>query len=200
MKNKHLHRALTLLFAGMMSTSFIAGALTANAAPAGNASTPTAQQESIRELNNDLFDSKELTKQYLDDSVAYQLPETVKNDDVISIIVKMNTSENLLDAYEATNSQDTLAEYLPTRKARRVASSIESDRSAFIKKLNAASISYTLGVSYDVLFSGFEINILPTLDCARRRTQFPVPLLYPFQKFFKFSCKERPDGSLPPFG
>ena len=50
------------------------------------------------------------------------------------------------------------------------------------------------------ILSGFKINILPTLDCARSRTQFPVHLLYPFQKFFKFSCKERPDGSLPPFG
>ena len=50
------------------------------------------------------------------------------------------------------------------------------------------------------LFCIGKVNVLPVLTDARSRTQFPVHLLYPFQKFLKFSCKERPDGSLHPFG
>ena len=50
------------------------------------------------------------------------------------------------------------------------------------------------------LFCIGKVNVLPVLTDARSRTQFPVHLLYPFQIFLKFSCKERPDGSLHPFG
>jgi hypothetical protein len=43
------------------------------------------------------------------------------------------------------------------------------------------------------------VNFRPCGCAVKRCTQFPVHLLFSFRKFCKFSCKERPHGSLPAF-
>ena len=96
------------------------------------------------------------TENLIDNSVMYKLPDTVDPEDEISIIIKSHAS-TLLDAYDKSGSSLSFTEYVLTEDAEGVRKDILAESSALRKKLDG--ISYTLGESYNVVMSGFEITI-----------------------------------------
>ena len=96
------------------------------------------------------------TENLLNESVMYKLPDTIDVEDEISIIIKTQ-SATLLDAYDKSGSKLSFTEYVLTDEAEGVRKEILAESNALRDKLNG--ISYTLGESYNVVMSGFEITI-----------------------------------------
>ena len=96
------------------------------------------------------------TENLLNESVMYKLPDSVKVSDDISIIVQMKDAA-LLDAYDASGSDLSFAEYVLTDEAEEVRQSIVSASESLKARLDG--INYTEGENYNVVMSGFEIII-----------------------------------------
>ena len=96
------------------------------------------------------------TENLLNESVMYKLPDTVKPEDDISVIIK-SASPTLLDAYDKSGSTLSFTEYVLTTDAEKVRENIISESTALREKLDG--IEYRLGESYNVVMSGFEIVI-----------------------------------------
>ena len=96
---------------------------------------------------------------YLNNSVAFKLPDTVKDDDKISVIITVDVA-NLMDAYEAGDKTMSFTEYaLNSKEAADIDAQIAAERGKVLAKLDDQKISYTTGDSYNTLLSGFEITI-----------------------------------------
>lgn len=95
---------------------------------------------------------------YLDSSVMYRLPDTVKGDDIISVIVKMNTP-TLLDAYDLGDRTMSFTQYAMSDEAKTVQGDIRSLANGYLAELDAMEISYQTGATYSAIMSGFEILI-----------------------------------------
>lgn len=98
------------------------------------------------------------TEAYFNSDVVYKLPETVSQNDNISVIVSMKT-ETVMDAYEASGSRKTLSEYVNSNEGRKKASQISSKSDVLINKLKKSGVNYVLGERYDTVLSGFEVTI-----------------------------------------
>ena len=96
---------------------------------------------------------------YLDSSVLFELPSTVKDDDQISVIITVDVA-NLMDAYEAGDKTMSFKEYaLYSEEAASIDSQIAAERDKVLALLDEQQIDYTTGDSYNTLLSGFEITI-----------------------------------------
>ena len=107
------------------------------------------------ELNNNI---KVETEQYYDGTKIMKLPSTVKDSDIISVIVK-SEAECLYDAYKESGSKLSFSEYLATDDAKPVKEAIAKENANLKSVLDEKGISYTVGVNYDTILSGFEILI-----------------------------------------
>ncbi|MBR2024691.1 MAG: S8 family serine peptidase, partial [Clostridia bacterium] len=107
------------------------------------------------ELNNNI---KVNTEEYYDGTKIMKLPSTVKDDDVISVIVK-SEAECLYDAYKASDSKLSFSEYIATDDAKIVKDSIAKENQNLKDILNEKGIGYSVGVNYDTILSGFEILV-----------------------------------------
>ena len=97
------------------------------------------------------------TKNYLDSSVAYQLPEGVKDTDELSLIVEMST-ESLLDAYDKSGSKLTFTDFYKTEEAAALRAELALEVARMTAKLDKAGIPYEIGQEYDTVIAGFEIT------------------------------------------
>ena len=97
-------------------------------------------------------------EQYFDKNVVQQLPETVSDNQVISVIVQLD-GESVMDGFQAQTKVDTVSEYVTTSEAKLRASQIKKEQNSWIYDLNKSGISYTLGERYDTVLNGFEIEI-----------------------------------------
>ncbi len=97
-------------------------------------------------------------KQYLDSSVAFRLPEAVKDDQEISVIIVMD-NDAIADAYEKSDKSMTLAEFALSEEAAAIRSEVNAQKNALTAKLDKENIAYSVGLSYDTVISGFEIVI-----------------------------------------
>ena len=97
--------------------------------------------------------------QYLNSDVMYQLPEGVGEDEEISIIV--TTGEIcLMDAYEGTARTMSFGQFVQSSdEAEAVRARISSRNAELLARLDELEVSYTTGVEFDTLMSGFEILI-----------------------------------------
>ena len=96
---------------------------------------------------------------YLNNSVAFKLPDTVKDDDKISVIITVDVA-NLMDAYEAGDKTMSFREYaLFSKDAADIDAQIAAEKNKVLAKLDDQKIAYTTGDSYNTLLSGFEITI-----------------------------------------
>ncbi len=109
---------------------------------------------SISQLNNININ----TEDYYDGTVIQKLPSSVKEDDEISVIIEMPTI-TLMDAYDASKTKVSFAEYTKTASATEVRKAISDNAKKLQDKLTAAGVSYTLGQSYDTVMAGFEVII-----------------------------------------
>ena len=96
--------------------------------------------------------------QYLNSSVMYKLPDTVKDTDDISVIIQVK-KQSLLDAYEAGDRKIPFTEYVLTTEAGVVKSAILSEKKEILTSLDQANISYELGADYKAILGGFEVVI-----------------------------------------
>ena len=99
-------------------------------------------------------------QEYLNKSVMFQLPETIRDDEQISVIITVDEA-NLMDAYEATDKTMSFKDYaLDSQDAAELRDGIAAQKAKVLAQLDRQNISYTLGRDYDTLLSGFEIEIL----------------------------------------
>ncbi|MBQ8000836.1 MAG: leucine-rich repeat protein [Ruminococcus sp.] len=97
--------------------------------------------------------------QYLNDKVAFKLPDTVKDSDEISVIVTLDTV-SIMDAYEGTDKTMSLSEYAGVSDdAVNTRADIAAKKAQFLSLLDSQNISYTTGEDYSTILSGFELLI-----------------------------------------
>ncbi len=97
-------------------------------------------------------------EQYLNSSVMYKLPETVKDTDKVSVIVQTNKI-SLLDAYEKTDMKVSFPEYVSCDEAEEVVGAILSEKSDILAGLDESGVDYAPGADYKAIFGGFELEI-----------------------------------------
>ncbi len=105
-----------------------------------------------KELNTGLFN-------YLDNSVVFKLPETIKDTDTISLIVQMKDEESVLDVYEKSLTNLSFSEFTNSDQAVSIRKDIAKEKERLISVLNNSGIDYSTGKNYSELISGFEIII-----------------------------------------
>ncbi len=106
-----------------------------------------------------LFDGKvanDISKYFSNAIVA--LPDTVKDDQIISLIVEVD-AESLLDAYEDSDKTMSISEFALSDEAAALRENISAESAALIEKLEKSGISYELGINYDTVIAGFELLI-----------------------------------------
>ena len=111
--------------------------------------------DSISKLNTAIETNRE---DYYDPNVIYQLPETVEENQEISVIVSMDT-ESVIDSYFNTQSTLSVGEYAVSHEAQKIEKTIAKERTELLRTLNKSGVSYKLGVQYDTVLSGFELVI-----------------------------------------
>lgn len=97
--------------------------------------------------------------QFLDDSVMFQLPEGVGDDEEISVIITVDVV-TIMDAYEGTDKTMSFTEYaLESEDAAVIEEKISTRKAEILAELDELGIEYSLGDDYSTLLSGFEILI-----------------------------------------
>ena len=98
-------------------------------------------------------------EKYLDNAVMYQLPENIRDDEEISVIITLEQI-NLMDAYEGTDKAMSFRDYaLESSDAQQLKETIYADRAELLSKLDEKNIAYTTGEVYDTLLTGYELVI-----------------------------------------
>ena len=98
-------------------------------------------------------------EKYLDNSVMFRLPETIRDDEEISVIITLDQI-NLMDAYEGTDKAMSFTDYaLSSQDAADLRAAIAADRAAVTEKLDAQNIPYKEGEMFDTLLTGYELLI-----------------------------------------
>ncbi len=96
--------------------------------------------------------------QYINSSVMYKLPSTVKDTDDISVIIRVKEA-SLLDAYEAGDKSLSFTEYAYSQEADLVADKILAQKETILSDFDNREIDYTVGADYKAIFGGFEVTI-----------------------------------------
>ncbi len=150
MKNKTLLRTWQ---AGIVL--LLVAALLAGVALMPHAQAAQYRAAYIERLNNVKVDYSK----YLDSSVMQQLPDTVRDDQEISVIVLVDQA-TVMDAYEASSKTVGLRDFaLQSSEAEQIRQTIDGEKETVLKNLDAQGVSYQVGQTYDTLLSGFELVI-----------------------------------------
>ncbi|MBE5939023.1 MAG: hypothetical protein E7266_01375 [Lachnospiraceae bacterium] len=96
--------------------------------------------------------------QYYDNSVMFRLPESIKDDQEISVIIALDVVD-LMDAYKGTDKTMSFAEYVLSDEAAEIKASIESQKSEILSNLDSKGVDYVVGENYSTVLSGFEVII-----------------------------------------
>ncbi len=118
-----------------------------------------AAREASAEAYINLFDGKlinDISKYFSNAVVA--LPDTVKDEQKISLIVDVD-ADSILDAYERSAKTMSISEFIYSDEAAGLREKIAKKSASLIKKLEDEGFEYSLGLTYDTLFSGFELII-----------------------------------------
>ena len=95
---------------------------------------------------------------YFSSSAVTKLPDTVKDDDIISVIV-CTDKKALMDAYEEAKTDLSFAEYVYSEEAKTFKADIANKKEEILSDLDELGVSYFTGSDYSVILSGFEITI-----------------------------------------
>ena len=95
---------------------------------------------------------------YFDSSVVQKLPESVGDDDIISLIIKVD-EDPLLDTYAATDKSVSFTQYALGEDAQAVRDRISARKLQFLHSLDTAVAKYEVGADYSAILSGFEILV-----------------------------------------
>ena len=97
---------------------------------------------------------------YVDSSVMYQLPESVKEDDDISIVITLDII-NVMDAYEESDKSMSFTDFaLFSDEAKQIEAQVAEKKAQILQALDEKQIAYTVtGLDYSTIITGFEIVI-----------------------------------------
>ena len=95
---------------------------------------------------------------FYDGTVIYRLPDSVKDTDELSLIIKIN-DDAILAAYDSSDTTMSLTEFYASETAETIKKHTANKAGELCRKLNDNGIDYALGESYTTIFSGFEITI-----------------------------------------
>jgi len=97
--------------------------------------------------------------QYLNSDVMFTLPEAVKADDEISVIIKTGEAD-LMTVYNHTNKTMSFSQYATqSDAAASLRAAIASDKAKVLAALDDRKIAYQTGEDYAAVLSGFELVI-----------------------------------------
>ncbi len=119
----------------------------------GTLSTTVNAESSIFKKNDSIVTDH---TQFLDGSVMQKLPDTVKDDQVISVIIDLGMP-SLLESYNAADKTMSFSDYLLTDEAEERRKQIELAKTIYLEDLGNEKIPYTLGQDYANVLAGFEI-------------------------------------------
>ena len=152
-KRKTAIRILSLLTALCLTVSFFVGSQ--NSRAGSDFRTEAAEIDEITKVDAEFSNDVE---SYFDEDVTYRLPDTVSDNQEISVIVTMNV-DSVMDAYEKTDKTVSVSDYVLTKEAQGVLQSVNAERQKLVRKLKQSGIRYSLGESYGVVLSGFEVTV-----------------------------------------
>ena len=93
---------------------------------------------------------------YLNEEVMFRLPDTIRQDEEISVIVTLDVV-NLMDAYDAESRTMSFRQYaLESDEAKGIRQDIADRKAELLSLMEENGISYQLGRDYSTLLSGFE--------------------------------------------
>ena len=95
-------------------------------------------------------------EKYLDGSVVQKLPDTVKDDEEISVIINMNIP-TLLDAYDCKDRVMSFGTFTKTEEAAGLRAEIAAEKEKYVKALSDAGIPFSTGADYANVLAGFEV-------------------------------------------
>ncbi len=95
---------------------------------------------------------------YFDSSVVQKLPDTVGDDDVISLIIRVD-EDPLLDTYAATDKGVSFTQYVTGGEAQTVRDRISARKSQILGSMDKAALDYETGANYSAILAGFEILV-----------------------------------------
>ncbi len=145
-KRKHLIRIVTASLAAVMVLSAALAMVLTLRDP--------ISASGITRLDGNLITNRE---NYLDGSVMYKLPDTVKETDDLSVIIEVKEL-SLLEHYKKVDGM-SFTEYAYSEEADAIRARIASEKKALIADFDDAKLNYTLGADYDSVISGFEVTI-----------------------------------------
>ena len=155
MKKTHFSHILRSALSVLLAVSLLMGTVPAVFASAGS----TASRLEISGINK--LDKESIIVNYMDylnSNVAFKLPDGVKSDDEISVIIRVDRT-SLMEAYDRTDKTMSLQEYTLTDEAKAVTDAIAERKADLLALFDEQGVDYTLGEDYTTLFSGFEIVI-----------------------------------------
>ncbi len=118
-----------------------------------SALSSVAAADYVYKLNNSIYSSYD---QFLDGSVVQKLPDFVKDDEIVSIIIEVD-APTLKEAYNQTDKTMSFGEYVNTDEAAEIKAQIEKEKDEYLKILSDNGVSYTAGANYANIFAGFEV-------------------------------------------
>ena len=98
---------------------------------------------------------------YLDKNVIQKLPDSVSDDDVISIIIVLEDVINIYDAYQDSDKTMSFTDFaLFSDEAVQIKAQVAARKAEVLAQLDAQNVAYTVsGIEYSTLLAGFEIYI-----------------------------------------
>ena len=145
----NLIKGLALLSAGCFSYNFFVTSAQTGGEEASLLSMITKADTRLVNMNQEKF---------YDSNVIRKLPDEVSDNDILSVIVSMET-QTVMDAYENSSTEDSFAQFVLSQEGKAVSKEVEKAKNNLVKKLNKANVDYTIGEVYDTILSGFEITI-----------------------------------------
>lgn len=139
---------LAVLSAACITSSAIAYAFKGSDTDLAYANTISRVGGSVKSDADKFFNSE----------VIYKLPETVADNDDISVIVTMN-NQSIMDAYFDSDGTGKVSDFANSAEARAIANNISVECDKLINRLQKAGINFTVGEEYDTILSGFEITL-----------------------------------------
>ena len=149
MKNKKALKVLQFVLIPVLAAVVLLGSILG---PAAEASKLEASY--IKKLDNVKVDYSD----YLDSSVMQPLPQHIRDDETISVIVTLD-APSVMDAYEASAKTMSILEFSAGAEGEKVRQQVAEEKADILQSLDKQGISYTLGEDYDTLLCGFELLI-----------------------------------------
>ena len=154
MHNKSLTMVTRSVLLLLLAVVVVCSALAAPQADAAASKAAAAQQDpAIKKLEGVKLDYSD----YLDSNVFHPLPESVKDDQEISVIITLPVLD-LMDAYEQSAKTMSITEYALSDEAAAITKQVADERDRFLAVLDAQGISYTVGELYDTLLGSADLS------------------------------------------